>query len=93
MAPRDVLPGRDYGEQIIEAIEAAAVTLLVLSEHANASRHVRNEIERAVAKAKAVLPVRIREVLPSKALELFVSSSAPPACRGLQFGRARISRP
>lgn len=75
IAPRDVTPGEHYGEAVIRAIEACCGTVLILSEHANGSVHVRNEVERAISKGKTVLPVRIREVEPSKALELFISSS------------------
>jgi hypothetical protein len=75
IAPRDVTPGRSYGEEIIDAITETRATVLLLSESSNASPHVRNEIERAVAKGKPIFPIRVRNVLPSKALELFVSSS------------------
>ena len=75
IAPRDVPPGRIYSEVILDAIHEAVGIVLILSEHANRSIHVRNEVERAVSKGKAVFPVRIREVEPSRALELFVMSA------------------
>jgi hypothetical protein len=75
IAPRDIVPGKDYGEQIIFGIEEAAATVLVLSENANNSTFVRKEIERAVSKGKAIFPVRVRNVQPSKGLELFISSA------------------
>ena len=74
IAPRDVGLGEDYAEAIIEAIQNAKVMLLVLSTGANQSRHVKNEIERAVSKGKIILPVRIEEVLPQGALELHVAT-------------------
>ena len=49
--------------------------MLVLSENANELAFVKREVERAVSKGKPVFPIRVREVLPSKALELFVSSA------------------
>ena len=75
VAPRDVNPGRDYSSEIVEAIESSAVFVLVLSEHANKSIFVKREVERAVSKGKPVFPIRVREVLPSKSLELFISSA------------------
>lgn len=75
MAPRDIIPGKDYAAEIIGGIEGAATTLLLLSEHSNQSMFVKREIERAVSKAKPVIPVRIQSVMPSASLELFVSSS------------------
>jgi hypothetical protein len=75
IAPRDVTPGGDYGAEIVHGIETSAVLVLVLSEHANESIFVKREVERAVSKGKPVFPIRVREVLPSRALELFVSSA------------------
>ena len=69
---RDLRPGAEYGEQIIDAIEHAHAVVLLLSSNANASTHVRHEIERAVSKGKAVFPVRIEAVEPARALEFFV---------------------
>ena len=47
MAPRDIVPGKEYAEQILDAIEACAVIVLVVSKTSNVSRFVRNEVERA----------------------------------------------
>lgn len=84
IAPRNVSPGRGWGEQIIEGIESARVMVLLLSANANASAYVHNEVERAISKGKVVIPFRIQDVQPSRSLELFVSTSqwidawAPP---------------
>ncbi|MBS1197674.1 MAG: putative transrane sensor protein [Proteobacteria bacterium] len=75
IAPRDITPGKDYGEEIIRGIECTTAMILVLSEHANESTFVKKEVERAVSKSKAVFPLRIREVAPSVGLELFISSA------------------
>ena len=75
MAPRDIAPGKEYGPQIIEAIESCAVLVLLLSESSNSSRFVINEVERAVAKGKVVIPVRVHDVQPSRSLEFFISNA------------------
>ena len=75
VAPRDVGPGVEYGEAIIDAIGEARALVLVLSDQSNESQFVRKEVERAVSKTKPVLPVRIREVTPSGALEFYISSA------------------
>jgi hypothetical protein len=75
IAPRDVTPGRDYGAEIVHGIETSAAFVLILSEHANESIFVKREVERAVSKGKPIFPVRVREVLPSRSLELFISSA------------------
>jgi hypothetical protein len=75
VAPRDVPPGVEYGEAIINGIEQSRALVLILSDQSNESQFVRKEVERAVSKTKAVLPVRIREVTPSGSLEFFISSA------------------
>jgi TPR repeat protein len=74
IAPRDIAAGRDWSEAIIEAIEACHVTVLIFSDHANQSHQIKREIERATSKGRPVLPMRIEEVLPSRALEYFIGS-------------------
>jgi len=75
VAPRDVSPGMEYGEAIIDAIGRVRALVLVFSDHSNVSTFVRKEVERAVSKTKPILPVRIREVKPAGALEFYISSA------------------
>ncbi len=75
IAPRDVAPGTAYGEAIVKGIEECHVCLLVLSENANRSEAVSKEIERAFSYQKLIVPLRVREVVPSKRIEFFVSSA------------------
>ena len=75
IAPRDVRPGRAYGDEIIRGIERAQAFILVLSSASNASGFVSREIERAVSKNKHIFTVRLEDVQPAPALELFVSST------------------
>lgn len=90
MAPRNILPGSDYGASIIEALEGAQAIVLIFSSHSNASPHIKREIERAVNKGIAIIPFRIENVLPSKSLEYFISTQhwldafTPPLERHLQ---------
>jgi tetratricopeptide (TPR) repeat protein len=74
ITPRDVLPGSNWGESIIDAINDAKVMLLVFSANSNTSNHIKREVERAVNRGKPVIPVRIEDILPSKSLEYFISS-------------------
>jgi hypothetical protein len=73
MAPRNIQTGRDYGEQIIDAIESSLAMVMLLSNNANASIFVPKEVERAVSKGKTVFVLRIEDVAPSRGLELFIS--------------------
>ncbi len=74
IAPRDIVPGSDWAEQIIDAMNAVRIMLFVFSASSNASQQVKREIERAVHKNLVVIPLRIENVLPSKSLEYFLSS-------------------
>jgi tetratricopeptide (TPR) repeat protein len=74
IAPRDVMPGSDWGESIIEAIEQSKVMILVFSANSNASPQIKREIERSVNKGVTVVPFRIDDILPSKTLEYFIST-------------------
>ena len=74
IAPRDVMPGSDWGESIIEAIEQSRVMILVFSANSNASPQIKREIERSVNKGVTVVPFRIDDILPSKTLEYFIST-------------------
>ena len=75
IAPRDVMPGRFYADEIVGAIDAAKVVVLVLSKHATASPHVVREIERATSKRHPVLSLRIDRAAMPPALEYFLNTS------------------
>ena len=74
IAPRDVSPAAEWAAEIIDAITAARVMVLVFSASSNSSPQVRREVERAVHKELRVLPFRIEDVLPSRSLEYFLST-------------------
>jgi ankyrin repeat protein len=74
IAPRDILPGREWGAAIIEAIHASRVMVLVFSPHANESPQIEREVERAVNAGIAIVPFRIAEVMPSGSMEYFLST-------------------
>lgn len=74
MAPRDILPGSDWGESIVDGIKRCRVMILVFSSNANASPQIRREVERAVNKGVPIIPFRIEEVMPTRSLEYFIST-------------------
>jgi hypothetical protein len=84
IAPRDIAPASDWAAEIIEAISAAKMMVLVFSASSNDSAQVRREVERAIHKQIHILPFRIENILPSKSLEYFLSTQhwmdafAPP---------------
>jgi hypothetical protein len=91
IAPRDISPAGDWAAEIIEAISAARMMVLVFSSHCNDSPQVRREVERAVHREVPVLPFRIEDVLPARSLEYFLSTQhwldAFPPPRGPYYAR------
>ena len=75
VAPRDVVPGADSGESIINAIESSRIMVLVFTSSANASPQIKREVERAVDKGVYMIPIRIENIEPTKSLEELISSS------------------
>jgi biotin transporter BioY len=73
IAPRDILPGVDWGGAIVDAINASRAMVLVYSANANNSPQIKREVERAVHRGLSVIPFRIEDVPMSTTLEYFMS--------------------
>ena len=91
IAPRDIVPGQEYGEAIVDGIRASRIFLLVLSASSVDSPQVRRETERAANADIPIIPFRIEDVQPSRSLEYFISSAhwldafPPPLERHLDY--------
>jgi hypothetical protein len=68
----------------MQGLDACRVLILVFSEHANDSDHVEREVAKAFSSGLAVIPFRIKDVLPSQGLSYFLDTihwldaSVPP---------------
>jgi TIR domain len=74
IAPRDILPGADWGEAIINALDSCRAVVLIFSANANSSPQIRREIERAVGRGIPLIPVRIEDTAPTKAMAYFMGA-------------------
>jgi TolB-like protein/Flp pilus assembly protein TadD len=74
MAPRNIEFGSDWTEAIMRGITACRVFVLVFSENANVSGHVRREVAKAFSLGLQVIPFRIQEVLPQTGLSYFLET-------------------
>jgi TolB-like protein len=96
IAPRDIKPGSNWTEGIMEAIEACRTLILVFSEHANDSRHVYREVAKACSSRIAVIPFRVTPVAPSRSLSYFLDTvhwldaTEPPLPRHLATLTERV---
>jgi uncharacterized protein (TIGR03067 family) len=90
IAPRDMTPGDEWAAGIIKGLNASRIMVLIFSDHANASKQVRKEVERAISKDLPVLAFRIQNVAPKDAMEFNLSNIhwldafTPPVERQLQ---------
>lgn len=75
IAPRDLVPGQEWSEAIIDGINCCRVMVVIFSGHSNASAQVTREVERAINKGLVILPFRIEDVPMTKRLEYFLSAS------------------
>ena len=74
IAPRDIRAGTEYAAGIVEGIDTCRIMVLIFSSSANASPQIRREIERAVSKGLTIVPFRIEDIAPTKAMEYYLGS-------------------
>jgi hypothetical protein len=68
ISSRDVRPGRNYQDSIVEAIESAKIILFLLSEFSNKTGEVKKELSLASSFDHAVIPLRLTDTKPNAAL-------------------------
>src|SRR5215469_11005496 len=91
VAPRDILPGRDWSESIVEAIGNSRVMVVIFSTNANSSKQIKREVELAINSDVTVIPLRIENIQPVAALKFFLATPhwldafTPPLERHLEF--------
>jgi formylglycine-generating enzyme required for sulfatase activity len=73
IAPRDVPAGQIFADALIDAIDASGVFVLVLSDGSNSSRHVFSELAEAIDKGIPIIPLRVQDVKPSKAMGYYIN--------------------
>ena len=73
-APRDITPGADWAESIINAIETVRVMIIIFTDHSNASKQVMNEISNAVNAGVTIVPFRLTNTAPSKGIQYYFTA-------------------
>ena len=73
IAPRDVAPGAQWDEAIVDAITSAGAFLLVLTTAANGSPYVKNEVNHAFAAKLPIFTFRVEDVQPDKSLGFYLA--------------------
>jgi hypothetical protein len=73
VAPRDVRPGANFQEAIIDAIASSRIMVLIFTSHSNRSQHVIRELTSAVSKNVIIIPFKVEDVPLSKSMEYLIS--------------------
>jgi TolB-like protein len=74
MAPRNITPGIDFSEAIIDGIKSSKVFVLIYSSNSNNSKQVIREVDRAVNAGLPVITLRLEDVPLAKQLEYYLST-------------------
>jgi hypothetical protein len=74
MAPRDIVPGMQYQESIIDAIDSSSIMVLVFSVDSNESPHVLTEVNEAMSNKVIIIPFRVEDVQPSKSMKYLIGT-------------------
>ena len=74
IASRDIEPGTDWTQGILQGIASSRLFLLVFSGHANDSEHVQREVGKACSLHLPVLPFRTEAVEPRNSLGYFLQT-------------------
>ena len=68
ISSRDVPPGQNYQNSIVQALEAAKAIVFLFSDNSSKSHEIMKELSLAASEQKAVIPLRLTPVTPSGAL-------------------------
>lgn len=97
IAPRDILPGQDHDEAIVDAIGGARLLLLIFSAETNDSVRARREVEQAGGQGLPVLAFRIADMAPAPALLFLIGEGqwfdalTPPIAPHLDYLGDRVA--
>lgn len=73
IAPRDIFPGSDWAQSIIDAIKSSKLMVLIFSKNANGSNQVTKELNLAVSHNLVVVPFKVDDSVPSGSMEYFLA--------------------
>lgn len=72
-APRDIEPGSDWADSIVEAINTSRIMVLIFTQNSNISAQVLREVDCAVTAGATVIPMRLEDVEPVEGMKPYLS--------------------
>ena len=73
-APRNIAPGAEWADAIIEALEECSIVVLVFTDFSNASRQVQREVDTAVTLGKTIIPFKCTQTDPTGSMRYYLST-------------------
>ena len=73
-APRDTQPGANYALEIPRAIEECSYFVLLLSNESQESPYVKLELDQAIKRKKAILPVLLEQMQQTEDTNFFLNA-------------------
>jgi len=70
IAPRDIVPGDDWLNEIINAVEKSKVLVLIFSSDTDKSQWINDEVKIALDKKIKIIPFRIEDISPQGVLRV-----------------------
>ena len=73
IAPRDIEGGESYPKEIVDAIKASKIMVLIFSSEVNNSDPIKNEVELASKYKLTIIPFRIEDIAPTDDFEFYLN--------------------
>jgi len=73
-APRDIVPGADWANSIIESIGSTKIMILVFTSNSNISSQVLREVSNAVNSGVTIIPFKLTEDEPVQGMKYYLST-------------------
>lgn len=75
IAPRDIIPGQEWPEAIVNGVTGSRVMVLIFSSNSKDSKHVRKELALAIDSKVIVIPLKIDDIPFEGPMQYFLSDT------------------
>ncbi len=73
-APRNIQPGHEWAEDIINALGQSKIMILIFTDSSNESTQVKREVSTAVSSGVTIIPFKCTESEPSGSMQYYLST-------------------
>lgn len=73
-APRNIEPGREWAEAIVDGLYNSKVMVLIFTEESNVSVQVLREVDNAVSAGVTIIPFKISKAKPTNSMKYYLAT-------------------